>query len=35
MTGGHLVAQTLHDLGVQDIFSVSGNQILPIMDFHL
>src|SRR5690242_15639471 len=32
LTGGQLVAQTLHDLGVQTIFSVSGNQILPIYD---
>lgn len=31
-TGGHLVVQTLHDLGAKNIFSVSGNQILPIYD---
>lgn len=32
LTGGYIVAQTLHDLGAQTIFSVSGNQILPIYD---
>lgn len=32
MTGGQIVVQTLHELGVQTIFSVSGNQILPIYD---
>jgi acetolactate synthase-1/2/3 large subunit len=32
VTGGHIVAQTLHDLGVHTLFSVSGNQILPIYD---
>ena len=32
ITGGQIVIQTLHDLGVQTIFSVSGNQILPIYD---
>ena len=32
MTGGQIVVQTLHDLGAQNIFSVSGNQILPIYD---
>jgi acetolactate synthase I/II/III large subunit len=31
-TGGQIVAQTLHDLGAKTIFSVSGNQILPIFD---
>ncbi len=32
MTGGQIVAATLAELGVQTIFSVSGNQILPIYD---
>ncbi|MEO8974002.1 MAG: thiamine pyrophosphate-binding protein [Ktedonobacteraceae bacterium] len=32
MTGGHMVVQMLHDLGAQNIFSVSGNQILPLYD---
>ncbi len=31
-TGGQIVAQTLHQLGAEVIFSVSGNQILPIYD---
>lgn len=32
MTGGQVVAATLAELGVKTIFSVSGNQILPIYD---
>lgn len=32
MTGGQIVVQTLRELGVQNIFSVSGNQILSIYD---
>jgi acetolactate synthase-1/2/3 large subunit len=32
MTGGQSVAQTLARLGARTIFSVSGNQILPIYD---
>jgi len=32
LTGGQIVVQTLRDLGAQRIFSVSGNQILPIYD---
>lgn len=32
LTGGQIVAQTLHELGAETIFSVSGNQILPIFD---
>ncbi|RIK46541.1 MAG: hypothetical protein DCC58_02880 [Chloroflexi bacterium] len=31
-TGGQIVARTLRRLGVEVIFSVSGNQILPIYD---
>ncbi len=32
MTGGQIVAATLRELGADTIFSVSGNQILPIYD---
>jgi acetolactate synthase-1/2/3 large subunit len=32
MTGGQIVARTLRELGADLIFSVSGNQILPIYD---
>lgn len=32
VTGGQIVVQALRDLGAQIIFSVSGNQILPIYD---
>lgn len=32
MTGGQIVAATLAELGVNTLFSVSGNQILPIYD---
>jgi acetolactate synthase-1/2/3 large subunit len=32
MTGGQIVAQTLRELGVDTIYSVSGNQILPVYD---
>src|SRR5438045_1607019 len=32
LTGGQIVAQTLRELGVELVFSVSGNQILPIYD---
>jgi acetolactate synthase I/II/III large subunit len=32
MTGGQITAATLAELGVKTIFSVSGNQILPIYD---
>ena len=32
MTGGQVTAVTLAELGVKTIFSVSGNQILPIYD---
>lgn len=32
MSGGALVARALRELGVEHIFSVSGNQILPIYD---
>ena len=32
LTGGQIVVRTLRDLGAQRIFSVSGNQILPIYD---
>ncbi len=32
MTGGRIVAATLRELGADTIFSVSGNQILPIYD---
>src|SRR5215469_12805318 len=32
LTGGQIVARMLRDLGAQRIFSVSGNQILPIYD---
>lgn len=32
MTGGQVTAATLAELGVKTIFSVSGNQILPIYD---
>lgn len=32
MTGGQIVAQTLRKLQIGTIFSVSGNQILPIFD---
>jgi acetolactate synthase-1/2/3 large subunit len=31
-TGGQLVAETLRELGTETIFSLSGNQILPIFD---
>jgi acetolactate synthase-1/2/3 large subunit len=31
-TGARIVAETLHDLGVEVIFAVSGNQILPLID---
>jgi acetolactate synthase-1/2/3 large subunit len=31
-TGGRIVAETLRDLGAETIFSLSGNQILPIFD---
>src|SRR5215475_1315146 len=32
LTGGQIVVRTLRNLGAQRIFSVSGNQILPIYD---
>jgi acetolactate synthase-1/2/3 large subunit len=32
MNGGQVVAKTLHQLGALTIFSVSGNQVLPIYD---
>lgn len=32
MTGAHIAAMTLAELGVKTIFSVSGNQILPLYD---
>ncbi len=32
ITGGEIVARTLRDLGADILFSVSGNQILPIYD---
>jgi len=32
LTGGQIVARTLRELGADLIFSVSGNQILPIYD---
>ncbi|MGI8688510.1 MAG: thiamine pyrophosphate-binding protein [Thermomicrobiales bacterium] len=32
ITGGAIVARTLRDLGADVLFSVSGNQILPIYD---
>jgi acetolactate synthase I/II/III large subunit len=32
LSGGQIVAQTLHQLGAEVIFSVSGNQILSIYD---
>ncbi|MBA2454320.1 MAG: thiamine pyrophosphate-binding protein, partial [Chloroflexia bacterium] len=32
MTGGQIVAATLAELGITTLFSVSGNQILPIYD---
>lgn len=32
ITGGQIVARTLRDLGAGVLFSVSGNQILPIYD---
>lgn len=32
LSGGALVAQALRELGVEHIYSVSGNQILPIYD---
>lgn len=32
MTGGQLVAATLAELGARTLYSVSGNQILPIYD---
>jgi acetolactate synthase I/II/III large subunit len=39
LTGGQIVAHTLRELGTDTIFSVSGNQILPVYDaakdFHL
>src|SRR6185436_19339458 len=31
-TGGQAVVRALRDLGVQVVFSVSGNQVLPIFD---
>src|SRR5262245_15981990 len=32
VTGGEAVVQALRELGVRDLFSVSGNQVLPIYD---
>ncbi len=32
VTGGEIIARTLRDLGADVLFSVSGNQILPIYD---
>jgi len=32
LTGGQIVARTLRELGADTIFSVSGNQVLPIYD---
>src|SRR5581483_4797883 len=32
MTGAQIVAQTLRDLGGELVFSVSGNQILPVFE---
>src|SRR5262245_64661246 len=32
VTGGEVVVQALRKLGVRNVFSVSGNQILPIYD---
>ncbi len=31
-TGGHAVVRALHELGARLVFSVSGNQVLPIFD---
>src|SRR2546423_14731088 len=32
LTGAHLLVQTLKSAGVEVIFTLSGNQILPILD---
>ncbi|HUG16875.1 MAG TPA: thiamine pyrophosphate-binding protein, partial [Thermomicrobiales bacterium] len=31
-TGGEIVARTLTSIGIDTVFTVSGNQILPIFD---